>query len=254
MLTLRDRIRLQVQRRIAHGFTFATYHSILGWMKLSRRYRIDDLTRTRAEFRRLIREANGPVLICPNHLTLIDSLIALWALAPAWRYFLKPGLMAWNLPEKRNFHDRGLGLRAVTYLGKCIAIVRQGPSAETQRVLEKVKWLLHRSEAVMIFPEGARSRSGRVDTENFAYGVGKIIQEVPGTRVLCLYLRGRAQDTFSDLPRRGEEFDVRMRMIRPTSGQTGLRGQRDLATQVVQTLAQMETEYFAERRCGHAVA
>lgn len=244
MLSIRDKLSLQAQRLLAHGLTFATYHGLQIWMTLACGYRIRNLKNVRAESHRLFREGRGPVLICPNHLTLIDSLIAIWALAPSWRYFLRPGLLAWNLPEKRNFQDRALWIRSICYLGKCVAVIRQGPREQTQRVLNKIKWLLGRGEAVMIFPEGTRSRVGRIDTENYAYGVGKIVQEVPDTRVLCMYLRGRHQTTYSDLPRAGEVFDISLKMIRPGSPSTGLRGQRDIANQIIGTLAQMESEYF----------
>ncbi len=41
----------------------------------------------------------------------------------------------------------------------------------------------------MIFPEGGRTRTGRVDTEGFSYGVGRFVKEFPDLKVMCLYLR-----------------------------------------------------------------
>ena len=34
--------------------------------------------------------------------------------------------------------------------------------------------------------------------------MGRIVRAVPAARVLCVYLRGDAQQTWSDLPARGE--------------------------------------------------
>ena len=96
----------------------------------------------------------------------------------------------------------------------------------------------------MIFPEGGRSRIGRVDTENFSYGVGSILQEYPEARVLCVFFRGRQQMDFSTLPARGDEFYVDLRLLRPESKDQGLRGARDISTQIIQALAEMEKEYF----------
>src|SRR5690606_37039046 len=97
---------------------------------------------------------------------------------------------------------------------------------------------------VSIFPEGGRSRTGRVDTENFAYGVGQLLLAVPEARVLCVYLRGRKQTGHSDWPQRGDEYAVDLEVFRPATVEQGLRGARDLATQVVQKLAEMERRHL----------
>jgi len=77
--------------------------------------------------------------------------------------------------------------------------------------------------------------------------VGRLIKEVEGCRVLCVYARGDAQHTWSNLPARGETFTVAMRVVEPRTGLRGLRASRDLATQVVAHLVEMERDYLAER-------
>ena len=42
-------------------------------------WRIENAAEARAEFRRLRREG-GPLLVCANHLTMIDSALIAWAL------------------------------------------------------------------------------------------------------------------------------------------------------------------------------
>ena len=248
MIAAVDKRALTVQRRMARLLALPTYHGVRAWLTYGRGYRVRGLADVRASFRALVGERPGPLLICPNHLTLIDSLIALWALAPLSAYIATPGLFAWNLPEERHVRALGLGARALCYVGKCVPVLREGPREETRRVLDKAQWLLEQGEALMVFPEGGRSRTGRVVPGTHAYGVGALLQRVPETRVVCMYLRGEAQDGYSDLPARGDVFTVSLRLLEPSSHHAGLRGQRDIANSIVAGLADMEAQYFAERR------
>ncbi|MBN2539104.1 MAG: hypothetical protein JXB09_03560, partial [Deltaproteobacteria bacterium] len=51
-------------------------------------YRVRDLSEIRKKARDLFNEHKGPWIICPNHLTMIDSVIVAYALAPLYRYIL----------------------------------------------------------------------------------------------------------------------------------------------------------------------
>lgn len=232
-----------MQEGVAQAVVLPTYYALEAWLRL-RGYRLIDQRAVRKEMRELLDRDRGPLLVCANHLTLIDSLFIQWAMAPGWRLPFRRDLFAWNLPDRHNI-SKHWGVRLLGYLGKCIPVPRLGPAESVRHTLDKVVWLLRGGQTVVIFPEGGRSRIGRVDTENFAYGVGKLIQEVPGTRVLCVYLRGLGQKEFGDYPARGEQFFVRLRRIAPTTTYQGMRGDRDLATQIVRQLAEMETEYLA---------
>ena len=231
-----------MQEVVAQAVILLTYYAFEAWLRLQG-YELIDKRRIRNEVRALIDVDRGPLLICANHLTLIDSLFIQWALAPGWRLFFRRDLFAWNLPDKHNISKRWW-VRTLCYLGKCIPVHRQGPPEEVRQMLDKVVLLLRENQSVVIFPEGGRSRIGRVDTEDFAYGVGKMLQAVPGTRVLCVFLRGLGQKEYGRYPARGERFFVRLRRMAPQTTFTGMRGDRDLATQIVRTLAEMETEYF----------
>jgi 1-acyl-sn-glycerol-3-phosphate acyltransferase len=244
VLSLRDQVGLWTQRQLSRALIPCSYYFAIAWMKLGRHYRIPAIRQARRDFQRLRKEHPGPLVICPNHLTAVDSLLIMWALSPGWRAFLRPSLMPWNLPDKANFSGN-LALRVLCYIGRCLPIMRKGPREEVRRVLDKVQALLHRGDSILIFPEGGRSRVGRVDTENFSYGVGTILQECPNAKVLCVFFRGKQQKDFSNLPHRGDEFHVDLRMLQPQSASGGLRGARDVSTQIVKELAAMETEYFA---------
>jgi 1-acyl-sn-glycerol-3-phosphate acyltransferase len=231
---------LRVQELVCQACCLLTYHSIEAWMRF-RRYRIFDVGRTRAEFAALVGERRGPLLVCANHLTLIDSLIIQWALAPGWRLFVRPDWFFWNLPDKYNMSVNPF-VRVLGYFGKCVLVLRQGPPEEARRALDKVAFLMSRGQSVLVFPEGGRSRVGRVDTRNFVYGVGRMVQETPAARVVCVFARGRGQREFSNFPRRGETFVIRMKRVSPTTAFRGMRADRDLATQIVGHLSEMEQE------------
>jgi 1-acyl-sn-glycerol-3-phosphate acyltransferase len=209
-------------------------------------YRIEGLAEARARFRRILAERSGPLLICANHLTLIDSFLIAWALAPSWRYALRFDLLPWNVPERTNFSS-GFWSALLTYLAKGIPITRGGNRPDVAEVLRRVSHLLARGELALIFPEGTRSRTRRVDVESAAWGVGRVIGGLPGCHVLCVYLRGRAQESWGRIPARGDRFHVDLSCIEPKSDQRGMRRSRDLSRQVVTELARMERSFLGDR-------
>jgi 1-acyl-sn-glycerol-3-phosphate acyltransferase len=210
-------------------------------------YRIPRRRALRRQYRRICRTRQGPLLICANHLTMIDSALIGWALGSPWWYVTHFSAVPWNLPERRNF-GASWPSRILTYVMKCLPITRGGDRAEMARTLQRFTHLLARGDVGLVFPEGGRSRTGRVETETAAYGVGRIIRALPGCQVLCVYLRGERQTTFSNLPRRGERFYVEVELMTPASPATGLRAERDLARQIVAQLAAMERRYFDGRQ------
>ena len=246
MLSPSDKRALWIQRYALQLFRPAIFALVAFWLRWIRGYRIPAHAAIRRRFQDLMATGSGPLILCPNHLTLIDSMILIWALIPWWRWFLSPSLIAWHLPERRNFYNKLLP-RFLWYLSKCIPIVRRGPPEETRHTLDKVQYLLAHGEIVEIFPEGTRSRIGRIDPENATYGVGRIFLETSHARVLCAYLRGDGQRTYSDLPRCGESFSLDLAMIEPRTNHVGLRGARQISTEIIQKLIEMEHAYFETR-------
>jgi len=242
VLSFRARLALRVQGVVSQAFTLLTYYSLEAWLRF-RRYRIPDQGRIRTEFAALVGDRRGPLLVCANHLTLIDSLIIQWALAPGWRLFVRPGWFFWNLPDKYNMSVNPF-VRVLGYFGKCVLVLRKGPPEEARRALDKVAFLLSLGQSVLVFPEGGRSRVGRVDTRNFMYGVGRMLQETPAARVVCVFARGLGQREYSNFPRPGETFFIRMQRVAPATVSHGIRADRDLATQIVRHLSEMEQEYL----------
>lgn len=202
-------------------------------------YRIERVRESRRAFARFRREVDAPILVCANHLTLIDSMLVALALAPVWRLALFSGWMPWNTPERTNFAS-GIGMRLITYIAKCIPISRGGRREDVATVLNRLRHLTQNRELALVFPEGGRSRTGRVDVDAAAWGVGRVVGSIPGCRVVCVYLRGRGQETWSDLPAVGERFDVEVACIQPKSDFRGARRSRDVARQVISQLVRME--------------
>lgn len=211
------------------------------------RYRVIDLKKVRKTVRNRVEEHDGPWLICPNHLTMIDSLIIAYALAPLTRYFLDYRTLPWNLPERANFERNPL-VALLCYLAKCIPVSRGGDRSHTRDTLDACIYLLTKGERLLVFPEGGRSRTGRISGDSFSYGVGRFVTAVENCRVLSLYLRGEGQTSYGTVPRFGERFTVMIDTFRPSSPFNGLKGQRECARQIVERLQEMEERYFACRR------
>jgi hypothetical protein len=215
-------------------------------MRVLMRYRVQNVVALRRHYRTLIKESDGPVLICANHLTMIDSAVLAWALGGSWWYVFHFRRMPWNLPEYSNFASIWLS-RLAAWVTKCIPIVRGGPRQQVSSVIKRVQHVLSRGETALIFAEGGRSRSGRVEADSAAHGMGRIINAVEGCKALCVYLRGDRQLTWSTVPAVGESFHVDLEFFQPESLHRGMRRSRDLAQQIVDKLARMEEEYFARR-------
>ncbi len=219
---------------------------VVAAMRFGMAYKIADLGELRRRYRRIRDASEAPLLICANHLTMIDSFLIAWALSPTWRYCVFFDELPWNLPERRNFASARWE-RISSYIMKCIPITRGGPRAEVGVVLNRVAALTAGGEVALIFPEGGRSRSGRVEVEKAAWGVGRIVGALPRCRVLCVYMRGRDQTTWGAVPKRGELLDIDIECIEPKSDSRGVRRSRDFARQIVAQLASMERKYFDGR-------
>lgn len=243
MLSPRAQRGLALQRAVARALsplsTFAVVVLLRVWLHL----RLDGAAEARRTYAAL-RDEGGPVLVCANHLTLIDSALVAWALGtPAWyvRHFAS---LPWNVPERRNFASTRLR-RALAYVYKCVPVLRGGDRAGVADTLARFVHVLSRGDTGLLFPEGGRSRSARVEVEGAAYGVGRVVKALPACRVLCVYLRGDRQDRYSDLPAKGDLLRVRVARLEPKSDSPGLRGSRDIARQIAAKLAEMEREHFA---------
>ncbi len=214
-------------------------------------YRVRNLRKIRNECYRHFKNHKGPWIICANHLTMIDSVILTYVTVPLFRHFTQYRQIPWNLPERKNF-QRNIFLTIICYLCKCIPINRGGNRDDMKKTLDTCNALLTCNQTLSIFPEGGRSRTGRINTEAFSYGVGRFIKDVDNCRVLCIYMRGDNQHTYGFIPKYGDHFTVKVEVLQPQpTDQNGLKAQRHYAEQIIKRLACMEEDYFSSHRQRH---
>jgi len=241
------RRKLKIQREITRFLSPIALVMVALVLRYGFGYRIDGLSALRAEYRRICLQSDDPMIICANHLTLIDSFIIAWALGSPWWYLRQFRTLPWNVPERSIFAATPL-LRGVVYVLKCLPIQRGGDRRGVTVVLSKLAHLISTGETALIFPEAGRSRSGRVEVESAAIGVVRIDKAVPRCRVICVYLRAESQESYSDVPRRGDRFSGLLEVIEPKTDHLGVRGSRDIAHQILARLADMERSYFDARQ------
>jgi hypothetical protein len=245
-LPIRTRLALIIQRELGRLVSIITIPLVGFWLRFALRYRIQNVEEVRRRFREILKDGR-PLLICANHLTMVDSFIASWALGSCPWYLFHFSALPWHVPERKNFADTWYNYLLV-YLMKCVPIERGGDRKQVSRVLRRLIYLLTIGQVVFVFPEGTRSRTGRVQPGSAAYGVGRIINSVPDIRTLCVYLRGDHQDTWGEMPVRGESFRVDLSVIEPKSDKRGMRRSRELAVQTLTELIEMEQRYFDSRQ------
>ena len=238
--------KIHRQKLYDHIIFYPLANLVIFTLKFIFRYKIKNRKQIKNTYQKIVKE-NTPILLCSNHLTLIDSLIIHWAMASMTWYFFNFKHFNWNVPAVENF-TTGLFWRFMSYAGKCIPIDRYGTSEHHDLVIEKIRYLLKQGEICTIFPEGGRSRTARIELENTTYGIGKIMQGVPDCKVLCVYIRGDHQKIYSDYPKWGEKFYLDLEVIKPDSKHTGMRQVRELSVQVMTKLKEMETKYLDKHR------
>jgi len=246
-VAFRDRLALLVQREVGRLLGPVWIPAAVAVLRWRHGWQIVGSGAARREFARLRRESQAPLLVCANHLTMVDSFLIAIALGSPWWYVAHFSALPWNTPERDNF-SRTWWLRIATYVMKCIPVERGGDRREIGRTLERFIYMLGRGDVGLIFPEGGRSRSGRIDPEASTYGVGRVVKSLPGCRVLCVYLRGEGQAAYSDAPARGERFRVLFASLEPKTEQGGMRGSLAITRQILARLAALETEWFDARQ------
>ncbi len=216
---------------------------IIAYLTYGLKYRIRELKRLRKQYREII-HSKQPILIASNHLTMIDSIILHMAFNSVVGYFFNYRSLSWNMPAREVF-GTNWRWKYLTYLGKSIPVDRNGSREHHDKVLRKTMFLLKKGEPFTIFPEGGRTRTGKIDIQNVRYGIGSIISNLDtDCRVLCVYMRGDGQEQYSNFPKKGETFYIKADLIHPKTDATGIRAHRDLTMQVVNRLEDMEKEYF----------
>lgn len=242
-MSLSFKERLKIYFHIFFSYLFLPLALLLNAIFISfiMRYRIRNLADARKKFADLTKQQyQNPILICLNHLTYIDSYILVNTLIPYYKMLFSYSKLPWHMIE--------YGYVSHIYMFfKAIVVKRMGTREDIKRSLEEVKFLLNKGNMVIVFPEGTRSESGRVNVNEFQYGIGNIIRDLQNVEVLTIYFRADKQLKKSKLPPYKSVFDVQFKLIKPTTSYSGLRASKDLAGQIVYTLHEMENQYFLDR-------
>jgi 1-acyl-sn-glycerol-3-phosphate acyltransferase len=236
---------LGLQRFIGWLLCIPFYETIAFILRF-RGYRLLDHDGVRARYREVVRQARRdgtPLIVCANHLTFIDSCLMIWAFGSSFWYFRNFRAFTWNLPAG-DFFKKKFAFRVVAYLGKCIFIHRDGSKEHKRTILDHCQTLVSRGEVLTFFPEGRRSRTGRFEADRLTFGAGKLAASLPGCRVLCVYLRGHKQETFSNYPRANSMFRLQMDLLQPTITQTGRDAYAEITRQIGARLTALEEEHF----------
>ena len=243
MLTKKDQYALNIQRAVSYCLFIFSATIILFLFQFIFKYKIDGLSEVRKKYKKILKNAKGSIILCTNHLTLIDSIVQFIVLNSITGYLLNFSSMPWNLPEKTNFYHK-LSWRTLCYLGKCIPVQRMSDLKTRKKTIEKMQYVLEKGDVLSIFPEGKRSRNGLIDDSDFSYGAGDLLKNLEHPTVICTYLRGRNKGGFGKYPAKGELFYIDMESFVPISESTGLRRVKDLSTQIITKLKIMENKYF----------
>ena len=239
-----QRLQLNLQKMISLLCFPMLFPLIIFWLKYVQKYKIKELAAIRAHFKKIKKNHPNGLLICPNHLTFIDSILLIWAFASPWSYVLNFKTLCWNLPKAKHVKASRL-YRAICYIGKCLLITEDLKRA--QHTMDKASYLLNSGQYVMVFPEGTRSKTGCINTENFVYGVGKLLIDSQQDELLCVYLRGDKQKTASKMPIKSEQFSIEMKLVSIKTELTGRRAMRDVSTQMINELVNLEQTYLAKQ-------
>jgi 1-acyl-sn-glycerol-3-phosphate acyltransferase len=193
-----------------------------------------------------LKELKPPFILVSNHLTLIDPWFVQYAITfPG--FLRRPWLLVWNLAEQTNYF-RGL-LAPLIWLSRTIPIIRGGELKEIKLSVDKVIKILQNHEAIHIFPEGTRSRTGKI--EDYTTGIGRIYLKVPNCAILPMYIRGieNVLPINAKFPRLFKKIDVVIGKPRKlTSPHKGLRARADISKQIFDILVKMEKEYLESGR------
>jgi 1-acyl-sn-glycerol-3-phosphate acyltransferase len=236
---MRSSVRFQ---RFIGWISFPILGPIIVMLLRGKGYSVAGHSRHRDFFRASMKDTR-PLLICSNHLTMIDSVILQWAFGSIGSYLVGYRQFPWNVPAREVFASRWY-YRLVIFLTKCIPIDRTGSKEHHEEVIQKMEYILRLGDPFIVFPEGGRSRRGTFDLDNLTYGIGRIIKDIGDCRVLCVYLRGHLQERYTSFPPEGSRFSVLYEIIEPRTEEKGIRGERDLATQVGMKIKELEARWF----------
>jgi 1-acyl-sn-glycerol-3-phosphate acyltransferase len=135
----------------------------------------------RVEGQECLRDLKGPAIFIANHASHMDMPALYYALPKRFRPNVTAGGAAdrWFIKGRKGFTNQPW----YASLSGSFPITRGGGSA----ALDYPKWLLDKGQSIIIFPEGTRSRSGKMG--RFKHGPS-ILAVSKGVPIVPMYLHG----------------------------------------------------------------
>ena len=235
-------LRVKIQRIAAQ----IVYGPGLWWVILAIKLmgtKIENHKEIRKKYKELTNEKYPPLLICPNHMTYIDSVILILAFGNHFWYPFHFRRHMWNLVAKE--YSKNILFRFVCYFSKCIYIDRASEVKDDYPTLKTAEALLERGEVVLIFPEGRRTKTGRFDDARLAYGIGKIAANLGECRVLCTYLRAPEQgDKATGFPPKNAHYKIYTDLVHYKATEWGGKPSTGITLDIAERIKKLETKYF----------
>ncbi|TKJ41718.1 hypothetical protein CEE37_03890 [candidate division LCP-89 bacterium B3_LCP] len=141
------------------------------------------LNRTEIQNKHIIQRARPPFIFCSNHVSMLDDTFVdpvVFAPRAYWDF----RFIAYHTPEKKNFF-KGPFFSFIMYASRCVPITRG--KGVFQPGMERLIRVLKSGKIVHIYPEGTRTRSGKLGKAKI--GVGRLVRET-GAPVIPCYHQG----------------------------------------------------------------
>lgn len=205
--------------------------------------KVHEHKKLRAYYKEITKEGQGPLLICPNHMTYVDSIILIYAFGNHFWYVPNFKKHMWNLVAKE--YAKNWLFRYVCYFSKCIFLDREKEKSLNYPTLRTATNLLRLGEVVLIFPEGRRSKTGRFDEGKLAYGVGKVVADLGECRVLCTYLRApELGDKSKGFFPRNSNYKILTEMVHYKASDFGEHAAAKIIKDISVRIKVLENQYF----------
>lgn len=142
--------------------------------------------------------ATGPVILAPNHPSMLEPFLLLALFAPV--YLVCPWLMPWGTPDVSNFMEKKWFFFARKV---CIGIARKGSDdqvGKARKAARQIIEVLNDGDTVAIHPEGGRtssgngpritSKTGRTIRQLKRNGLTLCVGRVPNLRIVPVWFEG----------------------------------------------------------------